>query len=103
MRGYPRRATRGRTGCAPESRPAPSHGLRRRLLASTSVDRPASFVHHRFLGDRRTQEVYDLDEVADEDVMAVVLEELIESGAPTCFAPDSLAEARNRGYRLRTV
>ena len=80
-----------------------SRGLRRRLLASTAVERPASFADHRFLGDRRTQEVYDLDEVADEDAMVVVLEELIESGAATCFAPDSLAEARNRGYRLRTV
>ena len=72
-------------------------------LTSDAVDRPSGFSECRFLGDRRTQEVYDLDEVADEDVMAVVLEELIESGAPTCFAPDSLAEARNRGYRLRTV
>ncbi len=67
------------------------------------MDRRASFANHRFLGDRRTQEVYDLDEVDDEDAMAVVLEELIDSGAPTCFAPDSLAEARNRGYRLRTI
>jgi len=47
--------------------------------------------------------VYDLDEVVDEDLMAVVLDELVESEAYTCFAPDSLAEARNRGYRARTV
>ena len=67
------------------------------------MDRPASFANHRFLGDRRTQEVYDLDEVDDEDAMTVVLEELIDRGAPTGFAPDSLAEARNRGYRLGTV
>ena len=72
-------------------------------LTSDAVDRPSGFSEYRFLGDRRTQEVYDLDEVAHEDAMTVVLEELIESGAPTCFAPDSLAEARNRGYRLRTV
>ena len=67
------------------------------------MGRPSSFANHRFLGDRRTPEVYDIDEVDDEDAMAVVLEELIDSGAPTCFAPDSLAEARNRGYRLRTI
>ena len=67
------------------------------------MDRPSGFSACRFLGDRRTQEVYDLDEVVDEDLMAVVLEELVESEAYTCFAPDSLAEARNRGYRLRTV
>lgn len=67
------------------------------------MDRPSGFSDRRFLGDRRTQEVYDLDEVADEDLMTVVLEELVESEAYTCFAPDSLAEARNRGYRLRVL
>ena len=67
------------------------------------MDRPSGFSEYRFLGDRRTQEVYDLDEVVDEDLMAVVLDELVESEAYTCFAPDSLAEARNRGYRSRTV
>ena len=72
-------------------------------LTSVAVDRPSGFSKHRFLGDRRTQEVYDLEEVVDEDLMAVTLDELVESEAYTCFAPDSLAEARNRGYRLRTV
>ena len=67
------------------------------------MDRPSGFSECRFLGDRRTQEVYDLDEVVDEDLMAVVLDELVESEAYTCFAPDSLAEARTRGYRARTV
>ena len=67
------------------------------------MDRPSGFSECRFLGDRRTQEVYDLDAVVDEDLMAVVLDELVESEAYTCFAPDSLAEARNRGYRPRTV
>ena len=72
-------------------------------LALDAVDRPSGFSDCRFLGDRRTQEVYDLDEVLDQELMVVVLEELVESEACTCFAPDSLAEARNRGYRLRTV
>ena len=67
------------------------------------MDRPSGFSDCRFLGDRRTQEVYDLDEVLDQELMVVVLEELVESEAYTCFAPDSLAEARNRGYRPRTV
>ena len=72
-------------------------------LTSDAVDRPSGFSACRFLGDRRTQEVYDLDEVSDEDLMTVVLDELVESEAYTCFAPDSLAEARNRGYRPRAV
>ena len=42
-------------------------------------------------------------QVADEDAMAVVLDELMASERFLCFGPDSLAEARNRGYRLRSV
>jgi len=67
------------------------------------MDRPSAFAQHRFIGDKRTQQVYDLDEVADEDAMAVVLDELMASERFLCFGPDSLAEARNRGYRLRRV
>ena len=67
------------------------------------MDRPSAFAHQRFIGDKRTQQVYDLDEVADEDAMAVVLDELMASERFLCFGPDSLAEARNRGYRLRRV
>jgi len=67
------------------------------------MDRPSAFAHHRFIGDKRTQQVYDMDEVADEDAMAVVLDELMASERFLCFGPDSLAEARNQGYRLRRV
>tara|TARA_B110000438_G_scaffold238538_1_gene236364 strand:- start:479 stop:682 length:204 start_codon:yes stop_codon:yes gene_type:complete len=67
------------------------------------MDRPSAFAHHRFIGDKRTQQVYDLDEVADEGAMAVVLDELMASERFVSFGPDSLAEARNRGYRLRRV
>ena len=67
------------------------------------MDRPSAFAHQRFIGDKRTQQVYDLDGVADEDAMAVVLDELMASDAFMCFGPDSLAEARNRGYKLQKV
>ncbi len=67
------------------------------------MDRPSAFAHHLFIGDKRTQQVYDLEEVADEDAMAVVLDELMASERFLCVGPDSLAEARNRGYRLRSV
>ena len=60
------------------------------------MDRPTRFEHHRFLGDKRTQAVYDLDVFTDVEVIA----ELMTSQAYLCFGPDSLAEARNRGYRL---
>ncbi|HEX7097154.1 MAG TPA: hypothetical protein VF183_14815 [Acidimicrobiales bacterium] len=63
------------------------------------MKRPTRFEHHRWLGDKRKQVVYDLDSVRDESV----IEELLESEQYVCFAPDTLAEARNRGYRFRDV
>jgi hypothetical protein len=62
------------------------------------MDRPGKFEHHRFVGDKRTQVVYDVDAISGEDES--VIEELLESEQFLCFGPDSLAEARNRGYRL---
>lgn len=62
------------------------------------MDRPGKFEHHRFVGDKRTQVVYDIDELADAD--AHLVEELMEAETFICFGPDTLAEARNRGYRL---
>jgi hypothetical protein len=62
------------------------------------MERPARFEHARFLGDKRTQLVYDLDEWTDE----AVITELVEAGVGLQFAPDTLAEARNRGYTLAT-
>ncbi len=50
------------------------------------------------MGDKRRQVVYDLDN-ADEKVEALVAE-LMAAETFTCFGPDTLAEARNRGYRL---
>ena len=66
------------------------------------MDRPSAFAHHRFVGDKRTQQVYDLDQVDDEEALVIVLDELMASERFLCFGPDTLAEARNRGYRLRS-
>ena len=60
------------------------------------MERPVRFEHTRFLGDKRTQLVYDLDEWTDEDV----INEIVDAGVGLCFGPDTLAEARNRGYTL---
>jgi hypothetical protein len=62
------------------------------------MDRPAKFEHHRFLGDKRTQVVYDVDALDEAD--AHLVEELVESEQYLCFGPDTLPEARNRSYRL---
>lgn len=63
------------------------------------MERPARVEDFRYLGDKRNQVVYDLDEVTD----ARVIDELIGSEQYTVFGPDSLAEARNRGYRFRRI
>jgi len=60
------------------------------------MERPTRFEHTRYLGDKRTQLVYDLDEWTDESV----IEEIVEAETGLCFGPDTLAEARNRGYTL---
>ena len=67
-----------------------------------AMDRPSAFAHHRFVGDKRTQQVYDLDQVNDEEALVIVLDELMASERFLCFGPDTLTEARNRGYRLRS-
>ena len=63
------------------------------------MDRPTRVEHFRWLGDKRNQYVYDLDDISDESVIY----ELIESEQYLVFGPDTLAEARNRGYRHRRV
>ena len=62
------------------------------------MERPSRFEHHRYVGDKRTQLVYDLDEWTD----VAEVHEFVDLGTGICFAPDTLAEARNRGYRLAT-
>lgn len=57
--------------------------------------RPVRFEHYRWLGDKRTQVVHDLDAT----VPACELDELMASEKFASFGPDLLAEARNRGYR----
>jgi hypothetical protein len=61
------------------------------------MERPARFEEFRFLGDKRTQVVYDLDEASPQ--LEAAIEELMASEKFAVFGPDTLAEARNRGYR----
>ena len=62
------------------------------------MEPPVKFEHTRFLGDKRTQLVYDLDEWTDQ----AVIDEIVDAEVGLCFGPDTLAEARNRGYTLAT-
>jgi hypothetical protein len=63
------------------------------------VARPTRFEHQRYLGDKRRQVVYDLDLADDDPEVAAAIEELLASEQFLAFGPDTLAEARNRGYR----
>ena len=59
------------------------------------MERPSRFEGHRWLGDKRTQVVHDVDACTE----PALIDELMSSEAFLCFAPDTLPEARNRGYR----
>jgi len=59
------------------------------------MSRPIRFEEHRWLGDKRTQVVHDLDHAQP----ACGIDELLASEQFAAFGPDLLAEARNRGYR----
>jgi hypothetical protein len=63
-------------------------------------NRPTRFEHFRYLGDKRTQIVYDLD---DPSTPKDVIDELVESGQGATFGPDTMPEARNRNYRAYRV
>ena len=60
------------------------------------MHRPARFEHTRYLGDKRTQLVYDVDSWTE----SAVIDEIVAAGTGLCFGPDTEAEARNRGYTL---
>ena len=59
------------------------------------MSRPTRFEHNRYVGDKRSRRVHDLDAATDE----CGIDELMASEQFAAFGPDSLAEARNRGYR----
>jgi hypothetical protein len=63
------------------------------------VGRPTRFEHNQYVGDKRTQVVYDLDLADSDEQVAAAIAELLESEQFAAFGPDTLAEARNRGYR----
>ncbi len=60
------------------------------------MTRPSKFEDFRYIGDKRTQWYFDLD---DPDLDPAIIEELMDSEQFICFGPDTPAEARNRCYR----
>ena len=60
------------------------------------MDRPTRFEHTQFLGDKRTQLVYDLDTWTE----GAIIDEIVAADVGASFGPDTVVEARNRGYTL---
>ena len=58
------------------------------------MDRPTRFENHQWLGDKRNQVAHDVDACT----AAEKIDELIRAETYLCFGPDTLPEARNRGY-----
>ena len=59
------------------------------------MERPTRFEHHQWVGDKRVQVAHDVDACTEPEV----INELLEAETYLAFGPDSLPEARNRGYR----
>ena len=60
------------------------------------MSRPIRFEEFQYVGDKRSQIVYDLDLPGlDHEI----IDELMASERFICFGPDTLNEARNRGYK----
>ena len=59
------------------------------------MERPSRFEHNQFVGDKRSQIAHDVDACDAPEV----IDELMSAETYLCFGPDTLAEARNRGYR----
>ena len=59
------------------------------------MERPSRFEHNQFVGDKRNQVAHDVDACDAPEV----IDELMSAETDLCFGPDTLAEARNRGYR----
>lgn len=57
--------------------------------------------HHRFVGLRDTRVVYDTDDAAQAaQLLARAGSDDVTAALPVVtFGPDTIAEARNRGYR----
>lgn len=59
------------------------------------MTRPIRFEHYRYLADKRFQVVHDLDNITE----ACDLDDLMASEQYSAIAPESVAEARNRGNK----
>jgi hypothetical protein len=60
--------------------------------------RPVQFEHYRYLGDKRTQVFYDLDLYGSDPAVTTAVDRVLQSEKFLAISPQTIAEARNRGY-----
>lgn len=67
------------------------------------MSRLRRFEHHRYLGTRDDMVVYDCDDPDQFSVLSARIEsdDLVRRRLVQTFAPDTVPEARNRGFRPR--
>lgn len=63
------------------------------------MSRPTRFEHYRYLGDKRSLVVWDLDLYGNDPEVTAAVDDILAAETFLAFGPDTLAEARNRGYR----
>ena len=65
------------------------------------MGRLTRFEEHRFIGTRDTMLLYDCDEASEMTALdeRVAADDLLGRNLLQTFAPDTVAEARNRGFR----
>lgn len=69
-----------------------------------SVNIPRELAGCQFVGDKRSQIVYDMESEPDDPAVAEqianAVADIVVAQSYATFGPDELPEARNRGYRL---
>jgi hypothetical protein len=63
------------------------------------MPKPTRFEHFRYLGDKRTLVVYDMDLIDTEPEVADAVAGIMAAESFLAFGPDTLAEAKNRCFR----
>ena len=63
------------------------------------MSRLPRFDHYRYIGVRDTMKVYDCDDDEQFAALQVMSERMLEANLLQTFGPDTLPEARNRGFR----
>ena len=63
--------------------------------------RIARFEEHRYVATRDDMRVYDTDDAVQSEALSdrIAAENLLDSKQLQSFGPDTLPEARNRGFR----